>query len=665
MQHIHQLGEPKKMLRRGLGIGLYLCCVLVGWTTGAEVFAQDTEPRTWRDVSGVFTVEGKLRELSTKKVKIQLPDGKVIEVARDRLSKQDREFLSVFERERNPFMTSDALEQEEATVESKAMEAASTESDASGRRSFPMTELPPVLPTHQRVAIFSDAKTVERFETKRITQGRVLSGVAYVADVATGSRVSSLLALDPKQGKVAISVGPSRYSSHRPQRSRVYVGSLPKGPFEVVVDMEDSFHLLDHHPDSDRTLAAGARLGDSGDSELILLEGLAKASLREVARFRLPVDSGRRKFITQAKLIGEHRAIVLIDNVAYCWDLSKGEQVYQTDPNHRFTGELVFSADRQVMAIPDTTGVHLVRTKDASDLGFIASGGAYGMTVEFDPRQNRLAFNHFDSWGLVDYSSLERRNPVTASWTLRGGPIRWIGPDLLLAGTGVVIDTEYGIPVWRYTARWQNSKLWEDSITLVDTSRGLRLTTMPLPHSELKRARESMPKLEELLATDVGTHVKLELRLPTPTPEGVDPKTLKLQLQRLAEQAGWVPDNSAGLTLEASIAKGKTYTDRYQAYVPGTINRDFEKVEITPMISRIELREGSQVIWGFQSKNGRSTGYGNSTLSKEEYIKRKERALPAFFDGIILPIRIAKPPFTYGFGASYESGGSWKPMVSR
>ena len=50
-------------------------------------------PRTWRDATGAFSVEARLIEQSPAGVKLRLTDGRVIDVALDRLSAADREYL--------------------------------------------------------------------------------------------------------------------------------------------------------------------------------------------------------------------------------------------------------------------------------------------------------------------------------------------------------------------------------------------------------------------------------------------------------------------------------------------------------------------------------------------------------------------------------------------
>lgn len=67
-----------------------------------------------------------------------------------------------------------------------------------------------------------------------------------------------------------------------------------------------------------------------------------------------------------------------------------------------------------------------------------------------------------------------------------GGPnskiFGWLAPHLILADDGVVLDDRLGIPVWRYHANWENSRIWENSITLVDEDNGgLKLKTLVAP----------------------------------------------------------------------------------------------------------------------------------------------------------------------------------------
>lgn len=622
------------------------------WLLTISVSAQ--EPiRTWRDASGVFAVEAQLVELRSDIVKLRLPNGETVEVGRDRLCQSDIQFLADFEKTNNPFLPTRADNKNTSSLSSKAE-----------RKPFPSRDLPEILPTLKRVKVFTQAKPLGSIETSIVPLTRVPPGEAFVDSIESGSRVSRLLVVDREKLKVAVSVSPSIYSSRSRQRSRIYIGTLPSGPFEMILDMADSLSLLDYNAETDQALAVGAYLGDKGDRELLLLHGLSSGELIELARFRLPADTENMR-VDKALLTGKNRAVVVIAGVAYGWDLDTGDQLFQTDPHNRAVGKIEFRHDGKLMAFTVREGIHFVNTENGENLGFLPLSKTYASHLAFDPRSSQLAYCEVDRLGLYNYSTTEKLFAQTTTWALASRVMGWIAPNLILAGDGIVIDTEKGLPVWRYQAKWENLTIWEDSITLVDTSSGFRLQTLEIPDQGLRTALNSAPPMEQLLLTDVGSKVKLQLSLLEILPDNVNEAELQKKLKSLAETAGWVPDDTSQLILAMSILPGEPITDLYQPHIHGQPNSERSEVKITPMISRIELRDGEQVIWGLQSRNDQPHRYGNSPFNKEEYVRRREQAMPEFFNSIVLPVRIARPPFTYGMGTSYANRAIWRVQTDR
>jgi WD40 repeat protein len=612
-------------------------------------YGQDNGTRTWRDASGIFAVQAKLHELQPEVVKLRSEDGKIVEIRRDRLCEQDRGFLVDFEKTHNPFrVVGSGTNGHTAEVKS-------------------LTSVPPqkpqsILQTLKNVKLFSRVQPLEKLESDHKPLPIVPPGEAYVDSVQSGSRLSPILLLGREQKKVAISVSPSIYYSNRRQPSRVYVGNLPNGPFQKVVDSADPLSLLDHCVETGQTLATGSKLGDSADRELILFEGLNAGELREVSRFLLPVNEEKNSRVNSARLIGKNRAIVVVDGVAHSWDLGTGDQIFQTDPHRQRRGveEITFCGDRRLMIVPSGDGIHFIGTESGEDHGYLPLGNTYAMRFVFDPRANRIAYCDRDCWGMYDYSTLERRSPQTTTLALSSKLFGWLAPNLILAGDGVVLDDQLGIPVWRYQAKWENSRIWENSITIVDDGAGLKLQTLEFPDADLRMALNSKPPIEQWLATDTGTHVRLQLDLPETLPENVNASQLRERLESLAMSAGWVADDSASLSLIMSIAPGKKFKDFYQQWVGGSPRGDSAELEIVPMISRLELREDEKVIWSIQSQNDQPNRYLQSPYAKDEYIKQRERALPEFFSGIQVPVRIPRPPYTYGFGSKYARNILWQ-----
>lgn len=619
--------------------------------------------RTWRDSTGVFVVQAELIELSPTSAKLQLADGTTREVARELLSRDDQKFLTELEMARSPFAKrSDAKSERAAPLPADAGRV-----QPMAPKSFPSPQLREILPSGQNVILYSPTRKLEKLTTLAQEVPSVEVGEVYLADVESGSRVSPVLMLDVETKTVAVGVSPPIYSSRSQQPSQVFVGSLPHGPFHALVEMQDPFTLLDHNPHTGQTLASAGELGETGDRELILLEGLGKGELREVLRFRLPAGQERRRLISQAILVDKDQAIVVLDGVVYAWNLRSGTELYQTDPQQRIPGSIALSADRTLMTVPSSLGLHFVDSKTGKDLGFLECPNTYRMDVAFDPCANRIAYSGRDQWSVYDYETMASRRPETTTLPLGEKVIGWFSGNLIVTGGGIVLDTDRRIPIWKYgSSLWPTASIWKESVTMVDTSQGLRLRTLALPHKELRAALKELPDIKDLLLTEPGTKVALKLELPEPIPENVDRAKLEERLKQMIGHSGWEVDEQAKIQLIAKMAPGKPFTEYYQPYVQGLANPERTKVEITPMMSRLELRDGDRLVWHIESQNNRPSPYGSSpSKTKEDYIKQRQRALPEFFYSLVLPTRIPRPPYTFGFGESYIHDGIWRDPAQR
>ncbi len=628
--------------------------------------AQDNTSRTWRDASGVFVLDAQLSELSASHVKLRKNDGSVIEVRRDALSKDDQSYLLELDKKSNPFAGASSNPASVPLALSKTMPQSVLPAEAPSTQSKPRVlaspDLPPILPTSQNVIIYSPTTELGMLHTETKEPISVPVGEAYLSDFESGSRISPILMLNTQTKKIAISAGPSIYSSRRQQSSQVFIGELPRGPFEVLFESEDPMALLDHNITTGQTLATTGEAGEHGDRDLVLIEGLNDNRPVETARFRLPADSGRRRLVSQARLIGRSQALVVLDGVAYCWDLTAGKLIYQSEPQRRLMSKIAISSDLTLMTIPSEMGLHFASLLTGKDLGFLRCKNLHQIQAAFDPRGQRIGFSAGDFWGTYDYEKRDQSETRTTTWTLNGPIGGWIKSNLFVTGGGVVMETGLGIPVWKYDSeKWGEAAIWADTITMIDNSQGFRLRTLPMPHSELMTALAELPKISDLLATDTGAAVDLQYELPDPLPKEVNREPLDARMKEIIQAAGWVVDKSSAKKVVVKIAPGATRKERYQKYEPNMSSKA-EEVEVTPMLSRLELRDGDKVVWSMQSRNANvSHMYAPTNQSKEEYIAARQRAIPEFFYSIVLPVRIPRQPYTYGFGKSLDHNGLWEP----
>lgn len=75
--------------------GILVCLGVMAFSKIA--FAQSNELRTWKDLSGKFSVSAVIETLTEKEVTLTKPDGQKVVLPRGRLSKNDQEYMTVSE----------------------------------------------------------------------------------------------------------------------------------------------------------------------------------------------------------------------------------------------------------------------------------------------------------------------------------------------------------------------------------------------------------------------------------------------------------------------------------------------------------------------------------------------------------------------------------------
>lgn len=535
---------------------------------------------------------------------------------------------------------------------------------------------PKTLPTEKKITLFSTNKP-GKLTFADVDLPTIEPGEAFVCEADFNKRISPLLLLDSKSNTVALSVSSdATYESNVTQPSKIFIGKLPFGPFREAHSTELRFSLLDHDTRTGQSLGVLGGEGRRGDSELVLFEGLSEGNPREVSRQRLPTKPDRLSVVTKGMLTAKDKAMVILNGVVYGWDLRLGTQLYQTDPKVYFQNPASVSLDRSMLTLVDSTGVHLLDTKTGADLGFIRFESATPGRAPINANSTRIGLGSGDIWSTYDLGEMTLQKPQTSTWSL-GWPLAWIDKDMLLYENGVVMHTERRVPIWKFhapslavTGKASQFVQWANSISVVDKTNRIRILTFSMPPKELQSAVATMPPPEDMLLTGPGTKARLELDLPDPLPDNVDAEVLRARMVEIMKNSEWEIDDQSNLKLVVKMAPGKQIKTEYIVYeksetnhIPPNYGKPVrEPVEITPMISTLELRHKDELVWSFDSS--RSYSYApaiSSFKTKEEFIQNLQRANPEFFYGVFLPTRIARPPFTHGLGASREVDTTWVP----
>lgn len=641
----------------------FLLFVIVDDHVGAQTNTASpvTLRRTWTDATGLFTLNALLIEVGEERVLLRKDSGTLVQARRQSLSKNDQYFIDALEKSRSPFQPFDRNASESASASEASKVIPSGSSSKTEATDYFSTK---VLESRKRVILYTSENPPKDVKTTKVELPSIESGNVFLNKSHIANRISPIILLNAKTGKVAISdCAHSNLGSENV--SRVYVGELPNGPFTMVAESKDLLTLLDHNIQTGETLAVCKFAGDHQDRLLVVYQGLADGKLLEKVRFRLPEFNDTLGTVTGGLLLEQNRVVVHMDGVVYCWDISTGNVEYQSDPNANTHEQIAFSPDRRHMALSRPNGYQIVDTTTGRDLGFIAFSLSEKGDACFSPFDNCIAFCRGDSWGTFDFSTNTLQGPHTSTLPLHNQLVAWMDRHMIVGGTGSVIHTSWALPVWQYQGIRKTSSIWKNSVTIVDNRGGLRLKTLPLPHSELNVSIENNPSLTESLIIDTQTSVRLEVEVPNSVPFAISEKEVRERFLKKMKTAGWKSDDASDLRFVVQLTEPSNKSPLVTSFNGPSPDAppQFATNKRSGASCHCELRKGDEIIW-VQHKNLSAGNYSPLFSSRSPSTISIEKVIFDWLDKISLPTRIAKPPFVHGFGASVDGGGSWQETKS-
>jgi hypothetical protein len=624
-------------------------------TSMVLIFAADSktradEPlRTWRDAGGIFSIEASLVEAQADVVKLRKKDGNVIQVPVSKLSEADREFIKGSSGNRNRFESAGLAKVEPLTVK------------FSLQRVTPSSDIAD-LPAEGNVLLLSKGSPGLPLEADPFeAQPSLAPSRVAVAQTDPYDDISDMVTLNSRQAIVAISIGRLVAGREEPPRGRVLVGQLPKGPFQEVIDTDQSIKLFDHHAVTGQTfLVSGLDVLKRG-GEIVILEGLAEGKPVELYRRRLPGYSkpGFKPTVGSARLIAKDIAIVIVDSDLYCWNLRENKLIYRAEPSTvTSSSTITLSGTGKWLALPQTNGFSLLNAATGEDLGFVETNSPTAPGVAFRHDGRRIAFCSSNSWGVWDIESANTLVSGITTEHLGDKLTGWIGNDLFLTESGNVIDTKMQMLVWHYyTGASVGKKLWNNSLAVLNKTGGLQLETLAIPDPKAQVAIRRMEQQKNLMVTAPGTEVRIAIE----STEPVNKEELTTALTQAIERAEWKISPAAKLTVVAKIGRGKPYQLQYTLNKLGTTGGgETHTVEVKPFTATLEIRAGNNVLWTRHTENHVPSFLfmrGNETI--EQAVRKFERPQPEFFASLQIPPRIPKAELAKGFGASRLDKGAW------
>lgn len=637
----------------------WFACIML-WQVGIVPFRTyaDEPSRTWRDAAGKFSIDAKLIDVQSDKVRLLKTSGETIVVPLAKLSETDRTYVknradSKTEKSAegdNPFATP-SLEKIEAVQATFSLQSVNPSQDVAD------------LPGEGTTALLPKSTACEPLAADPAPSlPNLKAGLTLVAPADAYDDVSDMVTLNSRQALVAMSIGRFVGGSNQPVTGKLLVGQLPKGPFSLVSEGTEANRLFDHNELTGQTLLVSNLDLLKRGGEIVVMKGLAEGKPVELYRRRLPgiEKPGFKPQVSQARLIGADLAVVAVDSIVYCWNLKSSKLIYRTENNALggLTG-LAFSGSGKWLAVPQQGGFSLLESATGEDLGYVDTGTSTRAGLTFHPDGRRIGYCSGNTWGVWDIVDAKKIASGVVTEHLGEIVTGWVGNDWLLTDSGNLMDTKSEMLLWSYyIGATESRRLWNNWLIIASKDNGLKLTTLPIPDQKAVMAIRRLDQQKNVMVTSPGTEVRIEIE----STETVDKKALTEALTTAIERAGWKIKSTARLIVVAKIGRGKPYSLQYKSSPIGsaTTAAQLHNVEIKPFTAKLEIRSGKTVLWTRNTENFAPPMLflqGNETV--EQAVKKYERPQPEFFAALQIPPRIPKSEIAKGLGSSRIDKGVW------
>ena len=597
--------------------------------------------RTWSDSSGQFRIQATLESQTAFDIVLRRPDGTTIKVPLEKLSIADQEYVAGLDggSDGNPF---------ELGRMGPAAAAGGSQSGTVPSAGASALPTPVAFPKNAAVSIQKLAPP---------------EGIAADPSPLDFSQISNAsMGLPEPEGREDIGrpmvIGPTGtqlcYTARSPRGgqevyTKVYLIDGEKRTTRQVARLDGaSVWACAADPSSGDVLGVVMKPGDDKSRSLCVLSGIREGSPRVVAHWRMfPSDENKTDYVRFRKLLGNQVVVVVYGGQVHAFDYGAGREIW-TLPSKMFNEPAITPGGRFV-AIADDGQCAILETKTGQQIGSIPMTAKGPVSLGFSADGLRLAVAHGNQVQIFDLGSgqellLHEANVGLAS---SGKPVLWLENDFLLLPTGVLLNVERNVIVWKY-------QIDQDAVEFTDldhhgllTFKGRNSTSIVrLPHEAARAAAER--DTSDITAVRTGDSLAIAANASGP---GISSGDLKQWLSRAAESAGYRVADGSPTQLAATITRGKTQTESYRI-----IGRGFatEEVSFTPYISKVEIRQNGTTLW----QQSRSSGLpfmipGDKTL--QEAARDNEKPDANFFQNIQLPRQILKPEFQNGFGSSRVS----------
>jgi hypothetical protein len=603
--------------------------------------------RTWTDSTGKFKLEASFAGREGDNIQLKKSDGKTIELAVAKLSKEDvayLEGLSAAAGAGNPFEAA-------AEVATPVTPAAASEREANWDTAKRLA-IQPI----EGCSITPDpGAALPALEENR---SLVLAGTGFIP--RAGGRAennnffespkSILLNSTSGEALVVFLNEPPGGGARTVRLSRC---DLKRGQFVDEIRFAGGLAPRDVSPSGKLVASLPER---TGGSELNMIE-VAKIEGKSVTpkrRWNMGAWNDWSRRFEQAFFVDDERLLTISSwgGVATLWNIDKAEAIWTVDFRQHSMPAL--SPGRKQLAVAAGDGIAILDAATGNTLGRAQSDDGAGGTLTFSPDGKRLGSLSARRVQVWDLTTGKLTHDVWFPKQMAGKDLDFLGGNFVLVDNHFLVDLAKRIVLWEYDlpmTRGQRvgslagGKFWFVS---GGQQAPYSLSCCTLPDAAARAKSDSL-NADDVLALEPGARVSLAINLP-----GDDDvkRAMKNLTERLRANGMVVADN-APLVLEASITQGSSETVSYRHFGSFTPS---EQATVTKQISLLTLKENGQELWRASgSFGGHAPGivHLKQGQSVQQAIDDQQQANPArFFASVNLPKYLARHPEEGVYGSS-------------
>ncbi len=594
--------------------------------------------RTWRDASGKFEIEATLHAQSAFEVTLKKQDGSLIKVPLSKLSADDQEYVASIETtNENPFAG--------GSSGSNAMSGDAASGSGGSLR------MPPAATFRSSTTVLMKTESAPSNyspDPSSIDLSQIDNAAMPVPEVPNGARLARPLFISPDGTTLCFQArnGERRTQSDSDRYTQIHLIDGKKRSTNMVGEIKgESIWLCSGDPVSGNVLGAVMKHGDEKSNSLCVIEGIANGSPRIAAHWRLFKDADKADYVVYRKILPNGMVLVCCAGKLRAYDYKRQQEVWTSDM--AAFSEPAVSPGGKYAAVYADRGVMIVETQSGKVLGGIPVGFIGAVCLGFNSDATQLAVASGQEVRIFDVATAQQvySHEANTSLASHGKPVFWVGENQLLLPSGILLDSEQDLILWKYN-------ITNDGVDFTDVEHhGLlafegskRFAIVRLPHAAALNAAPG--NNSNLVAIGPGDPISIVFQ---GGDFSADSRKIEAAMRKAIENSGYRVTQNAQNQMFISITRGKPRTETYRTIGYG----GSESVTFTPVTSKVELKQAGKTIWQRSTTSGLPYFLHDDSL--ENAARRAEKPNVGFFENMKLPKQLLKPEYQQGFGSSIVS----------